>query len=109
LPIIVCIWSKDDKEKLKKKQAKEKANNLLEFVPGSYWTSLAADSLVVPESVNTIQLARVPTILEEHATLIPKKYSFGQKFDRHVFLGMSNVEKHHRDGRIVRDSSGNII
>jgi hypothetical protein len=65
--------------------------------------SLAAEPLV------TIWLAQAPTIPQEHAAHIPKNYNFGQKFDRHVFLGMSSVEKCHTNGRIVRDSSGKII
>jgi hypothetical protein len=51
LPVVVCICSKDDKEKSKKKQLKEKADNLVEFAPGSYWMSLAAETFEVPEPV----------------------------------------------------------
>jgi hypothetical protein len=43
--------------------------------------SLAAEPVVVPEPVNTIRLARAPTILEELAAHIPKKYNFAKKFD----------------------------
>jgi hypothetical protein len=109
LPVVVCILTKEEKDKSKKKQVKEKTDDLLEFAPGSYWTSLTAETAVVPEPENTIRNARAPTIPEEHAAIVPKKYNFSQKFDRHVFLGMSNVEKRHANGRIRRDSNGKLI
>jgi hypothetical protein len=109
LPVVVCIRSKEEKDKSKKKQLKEKADDLLEFAPGSYWMSLAAETLEVKEPVNTIRLARAPTIPEEHAAHVPKKYNFGEKFDRNVFRGTSNVERRHTNGKIVRDSSGKVI
>jgi hypothetical protein len=108
LPVVACISNKK-KDKSKKKQTKDKADDLLEFAPGSYWMSLAAEPMVVQEPENTIRLARAPTIPEEHAAQVPKKYNFGEKFDRHVFLGTSKVEKRHSNGRIVRDSNGKII
>jgi hypothetical protein len=108
LPVVACIPNKKE-DKSKKKQAKEKADDLLEFAPGSYWMSLAAEPAVVQEPENTIRLARAPTIPEADAAQVPKKYNFGEKFDRHVFLGTSKVEKRHANGRIVKDSTGRII
>jgi hypothetical protein len=43
------VPKKGDQEKLEKKQAKEKANNLLVFAPGSCWKSLDAEAMEAPE------------------------------------------------------------